>query len=58
MLLLRNIFTLNQISPKFVPKASADNKSALVYVIMLVQISNEPLPKPTMNQFNNIIWHH
>ena len=44
---------LNQISPKFPPKGSIDNKSILVQIIAWCQTGDKPLPEPILTQFLN-----
>ena len=42
-----------QISLKFVPRGSIDNKPALVHVMAWHQTGNKPLPEPMLTQFPN-----
>ena len=47
----KNIRILIQISVKFVPKGSIDNKPALVQVMAWRRTGDKPLPEPMMTQW-------
>ena len=47
-----------QISLKFVPKGSIDNKSALVQVMAWRLTGDEPLPGPMLTQFTDAYMRH
>ena len=47
-----------QISLKFVPRSSINNKSALVQVMAWHQTGNNPLPEPLMTQFTDAYMRH
>ena len=47
-----------QISLKFVPKCSIDNKPALIQVMAWRRTGTKPLPEPMITQFTNAyMWH-
>ena len=47
-----------QISLKFVPKGSVDNKSALVQVMAWRRTGDKPLPEPVLTQVTDAyMWH-
>ena len=47
-----------QISLKFVPRSSIDNKPALVQVMARHQTGNKPLPEPMWTQFTDSYMRH
>ena len=47
-----------QISLKFVPKGSIDNKSALVQVMACRRTGDKPLPEAMMTQFADVYMRH
>ena len=49
----KNVRISIQISLKFVPKGSIDNKSALVQVMAWRRTGDKPLPEAMMTQFTN-----
>ena len=51
----RNDRILIQISPKYGPKSPAENKAALVQVMVRRRIGDKPLPEPMMTQFSIIL---
>ena len=51
------IFILIQISLKFIPKGSVDNKAALVHV-MTWRTGDKPLPEPMLTQFTDLYMRH
>ena len=55
-----NIYTLNQISLKFVPKGltNNNNKSALVQVMAWYTRGSKPLPEQIPINFDDAIWCH
>ena len=49
---------LIQISLKYVPRSSIDNKSALVQVMVWCRTGNKPFPEPMMTQYiDAYMWH-
>ena len=53
-----NARSLIQISLKFVPKGTIDNKSALVQVMDWRRTGDKPLPEPMMTQFTDTYMRH
>ena len=49
---------LIQISLKFVPRVSNDNKSALVQVMACRRSGNKPLPEHMLTQFTDVYMQH
>ena len=47
-----------QISVKFVPKGTIENKSALVQVFTWCRRGNKPLPETIMTQFTDAYMRH
>ena len=47
-----------QVSLKFVPKDSIDNKSALVQVMACRLFGAKPLPEPMLTQFTDAYMRH
>ena len=47
-----------QVSLKFVPMSSIDNKPALVRVMAWCQTGDKPLPKPMMSQVFDVYRRH
>ena len=47
-----------QISLKFVPSSSIDNKPALVQVMAWRRIGDKPLPEPMMTHFTDAYMRH
>ena len=53
-----NVSISIQISPKFVPRGSNDNKSALVQVMAWCGTGDKPLPEQMLTQFTDAyMWH-
>ena len=53
-----NVRILIQISLKFVPEGSIDNKPASVQVMAWRHTDNKPLPEPMLTQICVAIWRH
>ena len=47
-----------QISLKYIPRSSIDNKAALVQVMAWRRTGDKPLPEPMMTQFTDTYMRH
>ena len=56
--LYESCIILIQISLKFVPKGSINNKPALVQIMAWHQTGNKPLSEPMMAWFTDAYMHH